>query len=152
MTHPTCACSSKKASLSLISSDWSWVCCWTWVCLWLKNLTAATNSTGKRNNSLDQRRLNQRGGECAGSRSHRLFRSGASERPRGETAATSSSSRGTVRPAAPAAESAPRPWNRKGTSQRGTATPSLARRETRRLVHHRESTSVKPKKAFKQEP
>lgn len=76
------------------------------------------------------------------SRSHRPFRSGESEQSRGETAATSSSSPGNVRPAAPAAESAPKLWNCTGTSQTGTATPDLARRETRRLAI--ENTSIKP--------
>lgn len=83
---------------------------------------------------------------------HRQFHSDASEQPRGETAATSSSSHGNVPPAAPAEESAPKPWNRTGTSQTGTAKLGLARRETRRLVRYQESTLVKPKKAFEQEP
>lgn len=58
MLHPTCAWSSRKSSLSLVSSDWSWVCCWTCACLWLKNLTAATNSAGKQRSLCDKTNLN----------------------------------------------------------------------------------------------
>lgn len=58
MLHPTWAWSSRKSSLSLISSDWSWVSCWICPCLWLKNLTAATNSAGKHRSLCDKRNLN----------------------------------------------------------------------------------------------
>lgn len=60
MVPPTCAWSSKKASLSLISSDWSWVCCWTCACLWSKYLTPANNSARKQGSVLDRRQLKLR--------------------------------------------------------------------------------------------
>lgn len=147
--YPTCAWSSKKAIRSLISSDWSWVCCWMRACLWLKNLTAATSSAGEQRSLLDWSNFNLWVTILPRPLSHRQFRSGESEQPRGESAATSSSSPGNVPPSAPAAESAPKLWNHTGTSQTGTARPGLARRETRHLVHYQDNILVK---AFKQEP